>query len=69
MNEDSRGAAAPLFSAADAAVRGIVLALALIGALCIVAGTGLAFYACWVVYQLFENPGAVAARCSGWACS
>jgi hypothetical protein len=58
-NEDPRGAAAPLFAGYEAVVRGIVLALAAVGVVCIVGGAALALYAGWVVVRLIEDPASV----------
>jgi hypothetical protein len=59
VNEDQRGAAAPLSFSEDVVVRGIVRALAIVGGICILGGAALALYAGWVVYRLIEDPGSV----------
>jgi hypothetical protein len=58
MDQENRGAAAPLF-VEDVVVRGIVRALAAVGGICILAGAALALYAAWVVFRLIENPTSV----------
>jgi hypothetical protein len=58
VDQENRGAAAPLF-VEDVVVRGIVRALAAVGAICILAGAALALYAAWVVFRLIEDPASV----------
>lgn len=59
MNEDPRGAAAPLSFSADPVIRAIVLTVAALGALCVLAGAGIALYAAWIVFSLFDDPKSV----------
>jgi hypothetical protein len=59
MNEDPRGAAAPLSFSADPVIRAIVLTVAALGALCVLAGSGIALYAAWILFLLIDDPKSI----------
>ena len=59
LNQDPRGAAAPLSISAEGAIRIVVLVAAAVGAACVLAGSAIALYATWLVFSLIENPGSM----------
>ena len=59
MNDEQRGAAAPLSFSADPVIRAILLTVAALGALCLLAGGAIALYAAWLVFSLLEDPKSV----------
>jgi hypothetical protein len=59
MIDEPRDSATTHFSAADPVIRGIVLGVAAVGALCVLAGSGIALYAAWLLFSLIDDPKSV----------
>ena len=59
MLDEKRGAAAPHFFASDTVFLTITYGVALLGALCVLAGAALALYTAWLVFSLINDPQSV----------